>query len=262
MKALQASRNRIALACAALAALGTGVAIGAQGPDGLDDARGALERWVETRKVITQERRDWQLGKELLQDRIALVQREIESLRGKIKDAEGSIAEADRKRDELVQENERLKSSSAALVETASKLEQRTLALLARAPEPIRERVKPLSQRLPKAGEPSKESLSARFQNVVGILNELNKFHREITVTSEVRTLGDGRSAEVTVLYVGMSCAFYASTDGTAAGIGTSTADGWGWTSADVLAGDVNKAIAILKNETVAEFVQLPLRVQ
>jgi hypothetical protein len=161
-----------------------------------------------------------------------------------------------------VQENERLKSSSAALVDLASKLEQRTLALLARSPEPIRERVKPLSQRLPKAGEPAKESLSARFQNVVGILNELNKFHREITVTSEVRTLGDGRSAEVTVIYVGASIAFYASADGKAAGVGTSTAEGWNWSSADALAPDVNKAIAILKNETVAEFVQLPLRVQ
>ena len=43
----------------------------------------------------------------MLNDRIELVQREIESLRAKIGDAEGSIAEADKKRAELVGENER-----------------------------------------------------------------------------------------------------------------------------------------------------------
>lgn len=238
-------------------------ALGAsQGLDGLDGARNALEQWVETRKVISKEKRDWVLGKEMLQERIALVQREIDALRGRTSEASASIAEADRKRDELLAQNEKLKSASAALVATATALEARTLALLARLPDPIRERVKPLSQRLPKAGEEAKNSLSERFQNVVGILNEVNKFQREITVTSEVRALGAGASAEVTVLYVGVSYAFYSSADGRLAGVGTSSADGWAWTAANELGPEIAKAIAILRNEQVAEFVQLPLRIQ
>ncbi|NUP94590.1 MAG: DUF3450 family protein [Planctomycetaceae bacterium] len=257
--------RRMRLACGGIGALALAAAAGAaaqQGPEGLDEARGALERWVETRKVITQEERDWTLGKELLTDRIALVQREIDGLKGRIGEAQGSIQEADRKRDELVAQNEKLKEASGKLAALVASLEARTLALLARSPEPIAERVKPLSQRLPKAGETTKASLSERFQNVVGILNELNKFQREVTVTSEVRQLTDGTSAEVTVLYIGVSCAFYASADGRAAGLGNSTATGWEWQPANERAADILKAIAVFRNESVAEFVQLPLRVQ
>lgn len=256
-------RHKLGLAaCGALALLAGAAAAAAQGPEGLGDARGALEQWVETRKVITRERQDWTLGKELLADRIALVRREIDAMKARIQDAEGSIAEADGKREELLAQNEKLKSASSSLQSTVAALEARTLALLARTPEPIRERVKPLSQRLPKQGEATKSSLSERFQNVVGILNELNKFHREITVTSEIRQLPDGTSVKVTVLYIGVSCAFYASADGRAAGLGSSTETGWEWTPSNATAAEINKAIAILENEAVAEFVQLPLRVR
>ena len=265
MKETNGRTRRVQIALAGLGALALAAGAGAaaqQGPEGLDEARGALERWVETRKVITEERRDWTLGRELLTDRIALVQREIDGLKTRVAEAQGSIREADVKRDELVAQNEKLKEASGKLAAMVATLESRTLALLARSPEPIRERVKPLSQRLPTAGETTKASLSERFQNVVGILNELNKFQREVTVTSEVRQLTDGTSAEVTVLYIGVSCAFYASADGRAAGLGNSTATGWEWQSANERATDILKAIAVFRNESVAEFVQLPLRVQ
>ena len=40
-----------------------------------------------------------------------------------------------------------------------------------------------------------------RFQNVVGILSQVNKYHREIHVETEVRDIGGGRQAEVATLY-------------------------------------------------------------
>jgi hypothetical protein len=58
-------------------------------------------------------------------------------------------------------------------------------------------------------------------------LNEVNKFNREITVSSEVLTLSGGASAEVTALYVGIGKAYYVSRNGSAAGIGTASPDGW-----------------------------------
>jgi septal ring factor EnvC (AmiA/AmiB activator) len=223
-------------------------------------ARTSLEQWVQTRRVISQERRDWALGREMLEDRIALVEREIESLRGRIGEAEGSIAEADRKRAELLETNERLQQASQSLTGTAVALEQRTQALLARLPDPIRERVKPLSQRLPEDPESTELSLSQRFQNVVGILNEVNKFNREITVTSEVRSLPDGSAAEVAALYVGIGQAYYVSNDGRAAGAGGPGEEGWAWTPAEQAAPEIARAIGILKNEQVAGFVLVPVR--
>ena len=232
---------------------------GAQGK--VDDVRAALEKWVETRRILSQEKRDWALGREMLGERIGVVQREIESLRGRIAEAQASIGEVDAKKAELAEENERLQHAASALASVVAPLEARIHTLLARLPEPIRERVAPLSQQIPSDPSKTELSLGTRFQNVVGLLNEVNKFNRAVTVTSEVRTLGDGRAAEVTALYVGIGQGYYVSGDGKAAGIGTATADGWVWRAADDAAPAVAKAIAILKNEQVAGFVQVPIRI-
>jgi len=256
-------RARGGWAAGALALLLAAAPLAAQeAAPAVDDARHALEQWVLARRTLSLEARDWQLGRELLDERIRLVQREIDTLRGSMAEASASIADADRKRAELLAENERLKASSAELLGTVAALEARTLELLARLPEPIRERVRPLSQRLPEAGAETRLSLGERFQNVVGILNEVNKFQREITVTSEVRTLADGSSAEVTAVYVGISRGYYASASGQAAGIGSAGAAGWTWTPADDSAPAIAQAIAILKNEQPAAFVRLPARLE
>jgi hypothetical protein len=231
-------------------------------PGDIEGARTTLEKWVETRRIISKERQDWALGQEVLEDRIEIVQREIDSLRSRIRDAEESISEADKKRADLLEENELLKEASAALESTVVMLENRTRQLLVQLPDPIRERVKPLSQRFPEDPEDTKLSLAERFQNVVGILNEVNKFNREITVTSEVRTLPDGTTAEVTALYVGIGQGYYASADGKSAGVGTGSAEGWTWTPANQAAADITRAIKILKNEEAAGFVQMPIRIE
>lgn len=252
----------VLLPCCALLALVAGARPDARVAEGVDDTRAALEKWVETRRIVSQERRDWALGKELLQDRIGLVQSETDSLRSKIDDARESIADADRKRADLVAENERFASTSGALTEVVTALEERTRELLPRLPEPIRERIKPLSQRLPDPAVETKASLSERFQNVVGVLNEIDKFQREITVTSEVRALPDGTSAEVTALYVGVGHGYYVGADGRTAGVGTASADGWTWSSDDAVAAEIAAAVSIFKNEEGARFVQLPVRIE
>lgn len=228
----------------------------------IDAVRTSLEKWVEIQRIISLEKRDLALAKEMLNERIELVQREIDTLRDRISDAEKSVAETDRKRSDLMVENNRLKISSASLTATLASLENRTRQLLGRLPEPIRERVKPLSQRLPEPSSETRLSISERYQNVVGILNEVNKFNREITITSEVRTLPDGTSAEVTALYLGIGQAFYSGANGKIAGIGTVTDQGWDWKPANESAAEIAQIIAILNNERVASFVQVPVEIR
>lgn len=254
------SGSQSGLLTAVLCLLTNGVFAAA--PQDVDGVRAALEKWVETRKVISQEQRDWALGKEMLNERTDLVQQEIDSLKGKISDAEKSISDADKKRAELVVQNEALQKASTALNGTVLALEQNTQHLLKRLPDPIRDRVKPLSQRIPENVEETKLSLAERFQNIIGILNEVNKFSREITLTSEVRSLPDGTSAEVTALYVGIGQAYYASSDGKIAGTGTASPEGWVWTADNRIAAEISQAIAILNNEQVASFVQLPVEIR
>lgn len=228
----------------------------------VDNTRTALEKLVETRRIISQEKRDFELGKEMLSARIELVGREIESLRGKISETENGLTEADKKRAELIAENEKFKDVSNSLFGTVTKLETGTKELLKRLPYPIRERIRPLSHQFPENPDETEMSLGIRFQNVVGVLNEVNKFNREITVTSEVRELPDKTSAEVTVLYIGIGQAYYVNGNGDVAGIGTTSPEGWIWIPANEAAAGISKAIAILKNETAAAFVRLPIEIK
>ena len=230
--------------------------------DQVENTRTALEKWIETQRVISKEKHDLVLAREILTERIELVEREISSLKSKIGQAEESIAEADKKRAEMIEDNEKLKVASDSLTSTLLSLEDRTKQILKRLPDPIRERVKPLSQRLPDEKKESKLSVAERFQNIVGILNEVDKFNREISVTSEVRTLKDGSSVEVTALYIGIGQAYYANANGNIAGIGTVSKKDWEWRQANEAASQIIDITSILKNEKVATFVQLPVEIE
>lgn len=227
----------------------------------VDGTRTALEKWVEINRIISEEKRDFVLAKEMLNERIKLVEREIASLKDKISGAQESIAEADKKRGEMIKENDKLKDVSSSLGDTLVSLEGRTKGLLKRLPDPIKDRIKPLSQRLPENINETKLSISERFQNVVGMLNEVDKFNREISVVSEVRTFEDGSSVEVAALYVGIGQGYFASINGDVAGVGTADDRSWNWKRENMAAEEISAAIAILKNEKVASFVQVPVEV-
>lgn len=230
-----------------------------EGP--LDGTRAALEKWVETRRAIAAEKRDWALGRDLLQDRIRLVQQEIESLQGRTAQAGESVAEADRKRSELTEENDALSAASERFEATVKALEARTKALIPLLPEAARERVEPFSQKLPSDPESTSLSIGERYMFLIGTLNELNKFQREVHVGSGVRTLADGKTAEVSTLHFGLGQSYYVTTKGDAAGVGTRGEEAWEWQRADEDAEAIAEAIAIHRSESRARFVRLPVRI-
>ncbi len=238
----------------------TGISAG-KDDEKIENTKAALEKWVETQKIISKEKRDFELAKEMLNERIGLVKREIKSLRKKISDAEDSIAEADKKRKELIEENEKLKKTSASLSDTLVSLEERTKDLLERLPGPIKDRVKPLSQRLPDDSDKTEKASAERFQNVVGILNEIDKFNGEVSATSEIRKLDDGSTIEVTAIYVGIGQAYYVSGNENTAGIGIAGEKKWEWKTKNEAAENIADAIAILNNEKPASFIQVPVEI-
>ncbi len=226
----------------------------------LDRTKEMLSKWVETRKLISEEKQTWELEREMLGDRIDLVRSERDTLSQKIHETQSLITGADKKREDLVEENDSLKNASATLVNRIFTLERNVLALLPTLPSPVQDRIKPLSQRIPKTEE-TDLSLSERYQNVIGIINELNKGANEITVVSETKELPDGSQAEVQTLYIGYARAYYCTNKGDIAGYGYPDAGGWKWEADNTIAPKVADAIAVLKNEKVAEFIPLPVSV-
>lgn len=243
-----------------------GVSFGAMSAEdvdvNVDETLAIIEQWVQTRRIISQEERDWVLAEEMLSDRIELVGHEIETVRENIEKAEASITEADRKLAEQRAENEQLEAAQASLRDAVTGLEARTQVLVDRLPVFVQERVRMLSQRLPDNPAETALELPDRFLNVIGILNDLNKFNREITVTRERRDLEDGTSAEVTTVYLGLGQAYYVGAQNMVAGVGTLGEDGWTWAPANDAAQQISDVIAILENEKPAAFVNLPIDVK
>jgi hypothetical protein len=227
------------------------------------DARDVLQRWVEVRRQVSKEKQDWALGRELMESRIALVQGQIDDLGAKIQGVEANVLDTEGKLAELGARKAALTGTVDELANSLAQLEERTRTLLRRLPDPLREKLRPISQSLPAdSASADKGKLGERFLTVVGILNEVNKFNREIRVESEIRTLGAGSSVEVTTLYVGLGQAYYASGDGKSAGFGSPGTDGWNWTEANDRASEITRAIAILTKGADAEFVNLPVKLQ
>ena len=226
----------------------------------IGETRLILGKWIETQQIISSERNEWQQGKEILQSRLDLVKKEIATLEEKIAQAESSVAEANARRDELLAETEQLKAASSQLTDAVTTMESQVRRLYAMVPEHVQSKLQPLFQRIPDETSQSRVSVAERFQNVLGILNELNKANNEITVNHEVRKLSDCKPAEVRALYIGLAQAYYVSAKGEA-GIGRpgDGDGGWQWVSSKDAARDVHTALEILQGKQTPAFVPLPV---
>jgi hypothetical protein len=229
--------------------------------DSLADTRGALERWVETQQIISREKKDWQQGRELLTSRIQLVKDEIAHLRESLAETHKNEQDYHKSRSEVDAEREAVKTVSAELAGELGALESQVRALYTKVPESLRDKLQPLYDRMPKDPATSRVTVAERFQNVLGILNEMNRLNGEVTVASEIRSLSDGKPSEVKTLYLGLGQAWYLSARGEA-GVGRPTATGWAWQSAPEIAAEMNRALDILSNKTSPKFVQLPVTIR
>jgi len=258
----------VTVAVGALSAAGTGAAEpsgGANTPadaaSPVDSGRAALAKWVETQQIISAEKKEWQQGKEILQARIDLVKGEIAAVDEKLKEQRTEGSETVGKLADLDHESARLHEAGKALAGWATELETGLNVLQPQLPEPLQAKLEPLYGRMPKDPKSTMVSLAERFQNVVGILNEVNKFNGEITMVNEVRPIADGKPAEVRTIYVGLAQAYYLSAGGEA-GFGRPTAEGWRWEPARDMAPAINEAVEILQNKAKPAFVRLPVKVQ
>lgn len=223
--------------------------------------RTALEKWVETKQMISREKQKWQAQKEVLIDRTRLLESQVQDLDGKIEEERVAVDKAEQKRDKLTAEYEKLESALGLLRERIAPMEQRVLKLLKQLPDPLKEQVEPLSQEIPTDPERTELPLSNRYQNLMGVLNFINKFNSAITVTTEVRKLERDQTLEVKVMYFGLGQAFFCNDAATVGGVGRPTTDGWKWERRDKIAPTVASAITMYNNEKPADYVALPIEI-
>ncbi len=226
----------------------------------MDGTRALVQKWAETERMIAAERNEWEQGKALLQGRITLVQQSIEDMKKKKAEAETKLTEAKKRAAEVATEKQEAKEASEALLALAPALEKGVRDLIVRVPNTVREKVKVLADRIPKEGSEVKNITAAeRFQNVLGILNELNKANLEIASLPEIHEIGGGRKAEVKTIYVGLGQGYFVNSAGDLAGVGTPAAGEWVWNTDPTIAKPMLEVLEVMKKAMSPKLVELPV---
>jgi len=225
------------------------------------ETRDVLDKWVETRQIISEEKADWKVEQSILGDTVTLLSSELERLNKSLEDLEASATAADEDRTQLAAEKETLSVASAVVVDQIGALETQLKRIIESLPEPLVNKIKPLVRRLPDDPANTKLSLGERVQNIVGILSQADKFNTTLTETSESREIEGGKVVEVRTLYWGLAMAYYVDASGQYAGIGYPGKDGWEWPQIEGKGEAIKRLIDVYEGAEEIQFVEVPARI-
>ncbi len=225
------------------------------------DTQEELTTWVNTKKVIAETQATWASEKIIVADLISLLEHEKEKLTARIEKLEANTDSTDELRSKLNADKEALLTSTKALESVVPDLEDQIRSLVVKLPAPLLEEIQPLLLRLPDPEKDTRMSISQRLLTVVGILNKIDKFNTSITLTSEIRSIGN-RSLEVKTLYYGLAGAYFASESAGYSGTGTPVEAGWDWVERPEYMKQIINLIDTYEGAREATFVELPVVVK
>ncbi len=228
----------------------------------LSETRTQLEKWVETRQLVSKTRGDWQADKETIEQSIALLERETRGVEEQMSKLSTNSAQADKER---AQTEASIKAAQDALEPAgkfAADFEGQIRALVPKLPQPLQEILKPTLAKFPTDPANTKMRATERVQAVVAALNEIDKFNGAVTIFSEKRKNAAGAEVAVETVYVGLGGAYFVNEAGDFAGTGSPGAAGWEWSTRPEIASTVREAIKIYRSEHPARFLALPATVK
>ncbi len=253
------TKNKVVMLIAAGIALAGPAALSAA-PE-LAETRSTLKEWVGLKKLVSEEKNNWVVEKQSLQESINLLEDEIKKIEESIAEYESEASSADKVRDDLTKEETELKAASAIVKNTIVDLEAETLDIIKYLPGTLQEKVSVLTQRIPKTKrEMEASTLSARVMNVIAILSEVEKFNSMLTVVNEIREI-KGERVRVDTLYIGLAVAYYVDGTKTEAGYMVPAKGEWKRFEDNTLANDIADAVAMQKREATVRFVDLPITI-
>ncbi len=255
--------KQILLAVSALAACALVVAPAALGSERISSYRSKMEKWVETRQILSQERSEWEVEREMLKATQRLLREQKEALAEEIQELEQGATAADDERRELLLARAELQRSSQVLADEIRAMEVGILELAEQFPPPLQEKLEPLLVQIPEDPDKTRLKIGQRLMNVLGVLAQAEKFNGTASFVGETRPLEDGRKVSVRTLYWGLAQAFFVDTQGETAGVGSPAKGGWVFRNDPDLADDAKLLLDIYEgNVDTIEFVGMPVEIQ
>lgn len=241
-------------------ALGGVAASAAESP--VVDARVTLEKWVETRQLISKTKSDWQADQESLEQTVALYERELKAIDEQMSKVNTNNTQVAKEMLEAEALQQHSQEALAQAREFATGFEGRVRQFAGQLPGPLQDILKPLLARLPADPGNTKMLAAERVQVLVGILNELDKFNNGVNVFNEKRKNPKGDEVAVQTVYLGLGAAYFVNEAGDFAGTGAPGANGWEWNVKNEIAASVQEVVKIYRNEKTARFVTLPAAIR
>jgi hypothetical protein len=229
------------------------------------DFRVKMEKWVETRQLLSQEKSDWEADRAMLRATRDLLRDQKKALVEEIATLDASITEADQDRVDLLLRRGEYTRSTAAMKEWLAALESSVAALSPMLPEPLQRKLDPLLVQIPDDPEEGRVSLGKRLVNVLGVVLQAEKFDSTATLTGDTRAVhpDDDQKVQVRTLYWGLGQAIYVDSQGEASGIGRPGPDGWVFSDTPDLADDAKLLLDIYEgNVDTIGFVKMPVQIQ
>ena len=229
----------------------------------LNETRSTLEKWVETRQLISKTRSDWQSDKETLEQTIQLYERELKAMDDQMSKVSTNNTQVAKEMTEATSLQKLSNETLDGVRQFAMQFEARVKKFVPQLPAPLQDILKPQLARLPADPANTKMLAAERVQVLVGVLNELDKFNNSVNVFyTEKRKNPAGAEVAVQTIYVGLGAAYFVNEAGDFAGTGTPGANGWEWTVKPEIAATVQEVVKIYRSEKTARFVTLPVVVR
>lgn len=233
------------------------------GVNGVDEFRARMEKWVEARKLISEEKSDWEVDRESLEATRDLLRQQKESLTASVAELEESSTAADEERRELLLQRGELQRARGVLADRIRSMEEEVLAIAPQLPAPLQEKLEPLLVQIPKDPESAKSQLGQRLMNVLGVLSQAEKFNGAATMVAETRALDAEQKVQVRTLYWGLGQAVYVDGQGVRAGTGRPGPEGWEFSEQPEFARDAKRLLDVYEgNADVISFVKIPAAIE
>ena len=227
----------------------------------LEDTTTALEKWVETERMISSAEAEWATEKSSIENLLSIYTEEIETLTRIIEAAENDTSAAEKRRSELLEQDGEVKALESRLVEALVEAEISIKTLEALLPPPLQEELQPLFKSLPEDPKASKLAIGQRIQPIVAILTQVQKFNQVVTLVEGFREFEAGSTVQTEIVYFGLGIGFYVDQANEHAGVGQPGAEGWQWKDDDALAETVRSFIDICRGTKQAHYVEVPVSI-
>lgn len=224
------------------------------------DTRALVEQWVETQRIIAEERNQWAVEKAALVDLKEVLLAESDSLAANIAAVQDNLSATDGVREDLVNRRDALRQATRRFGRQLTAVENQLADIVDRLPPPLavelRQLIGRLQQRDSASGQPA---LSRRLQTVLALLAAIEDFDRAIHVSTGMLERDDGRQQEVDFVFIGLGAGYFIDASGEFCGRLTVTDDGWEQHRDPSLASTLTTFIAAYRDPAKAQFIPLPV---